>query len=113
MPDDSPLLELTPQQVYSLQNSGEPVILIDVREPQEWQISRIEGASLIPMGSIPANVQQLERAADEAQVVIYCHHGVRSLQVVHWLRQQDIVSYSMAGGIDRWSTEIDAAVPRY
>ena len=52
--------------------------------------------------------------ADEAPVVVFCHHGIRSLQVVNWLHEQGVTNcLSMAGGIDRWSAEIDAGVPRY
>lgn len=106
--------ELTPQDVESLRRSGESLVLIDVREPAEWAVARIEGAELVPMGTVPANLQKLEAAADESSLVVYCHHGVRSLQVVSWLRQQGITcSYSLAGGIDRWSREIDPAVPTY
>jgi rhodanese-related sulfurtransferase len=113
MPTANPF-EVTPQDVENLRRSGEALALIDVREPAERAVARIEGAELIPMGSVPANLQKLEAAADEASLIVYCHHGVRSLQVVSWLRQQGIAcSYSLAGGIDRWSREVDAAVPTY
>ena len=66
------------------------------------------------MGTVPAVVQDLENKADEGALIVYCHHGVRSLQVVAWLRDRGIFCcYSMAGGIDRWSREVDAMVPRY
>jgi rhodanese-related sulfurtransferase len=106
-------LELTPQEVKSLQQSGKPLSFIDVREPDEWVLAKIEGATLIPMGSVATNFQQIEDKADEASLVVYCHHGVRSLQVVSWLRERGVVAYSMAGGIDRWSREIDSSVPLY
>jgi rhodanese-related sulfurtransferase len=107
-------LELTPQEVKSLQQSGEPLSLIDVREPAEWALAKIESATLIPMGSVPSNFQQIESKADEGRLIVYCHHGMRSLQVVSWLRERGIASsYSMAGGIDRWSREIDSSVPLY
>jgi rhodanese-related sulfurtransferase len=113
MPTANPL-EISPQDIEALRLSGESLAFIDVREPAEWAVARIEGAELIPMGSVPASLQRLEAAADESSLVIYCHHGVRSLQVVSWLRQQGISScYSLAGGIDRWSREVDAAVPTY
>jgi len=106
--------EITPQEVQALQASGEPLSFIDVRDPEEWEKTRIEGATLIPMGVVPVSIQAIESRADEASLIVYCHHGVRSLQVVSWLRQQGIARcYSLAGGIDRWSREIDSSVARY
>ena len=89
-------------------------MLIDVREPGEFQIARIAGAELIPMRTVPAELSRLDAQADESSLVVYCHHGVRSLNVVHWLREQGVEAcQSMAGGIERWSTEIDPTMPRY
>jgi rhodanese-related sulfurtransferase len=107
-------LEVTPQEVKQRSDAGEKLILIDVREPGEFQLARIQNAELIPMRSVPAELQRLEALADQGTLVVYCHHGVRSLNVVNWLREQGIAGCeSMAGGIDRWSREIDASVPRY
>lgn len=94
-------------------DAGEPVRLIDVRQPEEHAIARLEGSDLIPMGDIPAHLQALEAFGDDSALVIYCHHGIRSLQVVHWLRQHGVEALSMAGGIDGWSLSIDPSVPRY
>jgi rhodanese-related sulfurtransferase len=107
-------LEVTPQQIEQRTAAGEKLNFIDVREPVEWNLARIEGAELVPMGTVPAALQQLEARSDEGPLIVYCHHGVRSLQVVHWLREQGLEAcQSMTGGIDRWSREIDPAVPRY
>src|SRR5437588_6611255 len=107
-------LELSPQEVQSRVANGDRLVWIDVREPEEFAISRIEGAQLLPMQSVPAEVQRLERLADDATLVLLCHHGVRSLQVASWLRQQGLDNcFSLAGGIDRWSREIDPSVARY
>lgn len=106
--------EITPQELRRRLDSGESVKLIDVREPFEHQTAHIEGAVLIPMNTVPARLQQLEAMADERPLVVYCHHGVRSLNVVNWLRQQGVDQcQSLAGGIDRWSLEVDGSVPRY
>lgn len=106
--------EITPVEVKRQQDAGEPLHLIDVREPVEFGITKINGAELIPMGTVPASLQRIESLADEGTVVVLCHHGVRSLQVVNWLRQQGVERcQSMAGGIDRWSAEVDPSVPRY
>ena len=104
-------LEISPREVKERLERGEKLLLVDVREPWEYAQCRIEGAKSIPMGTVPANLQQLD--GDE-EVICYCHHGMRSLDVANWLRSQGVQSAkSMAGGIDRWSTEIDPAVPRY
>lgn len=107
-------LEVTSQEAQIRLGGPEPAILIDVREPEEFALSRIEGAELIPMQSIPAALQRLEGIADERTLMVLCHHGVRSLQVVSWLRAQGVENcFSVVGGIDRWSREVDPGVPRY
>lgn len=106
-------LELTPQEASRL-TKAEEAILIDVREPEEYAVARIDGARLIPMQTVPAELQKLEALADESTLLVLCHHGVRSLQVVSWLREHGVENCaSVTGGIDRWSREIDPSVPRY
>jgi rhodanese-related sulfurtransferase len=110
----APPLEITPQEVQRRVASGEKLALLDVREPSEFQVARIAGAELIPMRSVPAELSRLDALAEETPLIVFCHHGVRSLNVVQWLREHGVTaSQSMAGGIDRWSIEIDPAVPRY
>ncbi|MBY0374862.1 MAG: rhodanese [Bryobacteraceae bacterium] len=108
-------LEISAPEVKSRLDAGEKLRLLDCREPHEWQCCRIEGATLIPMNTIPVNLQQVESLTDDdATIVVYCHHGVRSMNVAHWLRQQGIERVqSMAGGIDHWSLAVDPQVPRY
>jgi rhodanese-related sulfurtransferase len=107
-------MEVSPLDVKRKLDSGDALYLVDVREPAEFQLARIEAAELVPMRTVPASLQQLEAKADEGTLIIFCHHGVRSLQVVNWLREQGIPAcQSMAGGIDQWSALIDPAVPRY
>jgi adenylyltransferase/sulfurtransferase len=104
-------LEITPKEVKERLDRGEKLLLVDVREPHEHALCRIEGAVLIPMGTIPANLQSLD--VDE-EVICFCHHGMRSLDVANWLRSRGVGgARSMKGGIDRWSTEIDSRVARY
>jgi rhodanese-related sulfurtransferase len=105
-------IEITPREVKERLDRGEKIRLVDVREPHEFQQARIEGSELIPMRTVPQALASLQ--AGEGPLVVLCHHGMRSLQVVSWLREQGLESCSsMAGGIDRWSREIDAGVPRY
>lgn len=104
--------EITPLEVKALLDSGVPLRIIDVREPAEHEVCHIEGATLIPMRSIPEHLNELD--ADDTPIVVFCHHGVRSLSVVDWLRRQGVENCrSMAGGIDLWSLQIDPSVPRY
>ena len=102
-------LEISPEQASQMKDQ---IRLIDVREPEEHAICRIEGADLIPMRTVPAHLQELD--GDERILVVFCYHGVRSLSVVDWLRRQGVENcQSMAGGIDLWSRNVDPAVPRY
>jgi rhodanese-related sulfurtransferase len=104
-------LQILPMELKQRQDKGEKVLLVDVREPGEFQICRIEGAKLIPLGALPSHVQFLP---EDEEVICYCHHGIRSLDAAVWLRQQGIErAKSLAGGIERWSLEIDPNIPRY
>src|ERR1700680_785429 len=104
-------LEITPAEAKQRLDRGEGVCLVDVREPWEFEICRIKGAKLIPMGTIPANLQVLDT---DDEVICYCHHGMRRLGAAAWLRRTAVVrAKSLAGGIDRWSAEIDQSGPRY
>jgi rhodanese-related sulfurtransferase len=105
-------LEITAPEVKRRLDAGEVLNLVDVREPEEYQICRIDGANLIPMRQISQQLERLEEAT--APLIVFCHHGVRSLNVVGWLREQGLADcQSMAGGIDSWSREVDPGVPRY
>ena len=107
-------MEVSPEQVKQWLDSGVPVSLVDVREPFEHAIARIDAAELIPMNTVPDRLADLRAMATLAPLAVLCHHGVRSLNVVNWLRRQGVENtYSIAGGIDCWSLTIDPAVPRY
>ncbi len=104
--------EITPGEVRRQLDGLEPPLLLDVREPAELQMAHIEGALHMPMGDVPARANQ--ELDPDAHIIVVCHHGVRSLNVTHWLRQQGFEKVqSMRGGIDRWSREIDPSVPKY
>ena len=106
--------EITPGDVKKRLDAGEKLVLIDVREPGEHKICRVDGAELIPMNTVPQRVQEIEALAEEALLVVYCHHGMRSLNTVSWLRKQGVANcISMSGGIEQWSMQIDPKVPRY
>ena len=104
-------LQIDPREVKRRIDVGEALLLVDVREPWEHDLCRLPGAKLVPLGTVPSSLALFEQA-DE--VVIYCNHGRRSLDAVAWLRQQGVEgARSMAGGIERWSCEVDPNVPRY
>ncbi len=113
MTESDPLanIEITPREVKQRLDRGDQFLFVDVREPWEYQTTHIEGSKLIPLREIPANLAAIE-SADE--VIVFCHHGMRSLDAAAWLRSQGVESArSMSGGIDRWSIEVDPKVPRY
>lgn len=104
-------LEVIPRDVRQRLDSGESFLLVDVREPWEHQTAHIEGARLIPLREIPAHIDDIQ---DAGEVVVFCHHGMRSMDATAWLQSQGVAgARSMAGGIDRWSVEVDSSVPRY
>ena len=89
------------------------VALVDCREPAEFEIAKIPGATLIPMSQWADAAPQIE-ALQGRHVVVHCHHGGRSMRVAQWLRDNGFENaQSMAGGIDAWSLEIDPSTPRY
>lgn len=91
--------------------SGRPFVLLDVREPFEFEMARIEGAHLIPLGELPARWRELDR---EKEIFVLCHSGLRSERAAEFLRGSGCARVAnVAGGIDAWSEEIDPDVPRY
>lgn len=91
--------------------SREQPVLVDVREPWEFAHCHIEGSQLMPLQTVPANVDALPRDRD---LVLVCHHGNRSQRVAQWLEQQGYTRlHNLAGGVERWATEVDPTMPRY
>ena len=86
-------------------------LLLDVREPWEWQTARIEGAQHIPMREIPARAGELDKGRE---VVAICHHGGRSQQVALFLEKNGFAKiHNLQGGVDAWSRTVDPSVPTY
>jgi len=103
--------ELSPTEAAALVREGKAK-LIDVREPWEFATTHVEGSLPIPMGDVPARAHQ--ELDPEERLVVMCHHGVRSMNVTVWLRNQGFENaQSMRGGIDAWSAEVDGSVARY
>ncbi len=97
------------------QESNSPKVhWVDCREQDEHQICRIEGAKLLPLSNFVAIMDQALPEDKNRPVIVYCHHGMRSMRATRFLRQKGYPNtWSMSGGIDLWSREIDADVPRY
>jgi rhodanese-related sulfurtransferase len=108
--------EITPQELAEQLKRDIGPLLLDVREPEEWNIVHIEGAVLAPLSilaekGVPALPQAL---TPDTETVVYCHHGIRSAQVTEWLLRNGYKSVrNLRGGIDAWALQIDPALPRY
>lgn len=106
-------MEVTCQQVKSKLDAADAFLLLDCREPVEYETAHIDGSTLIPMSALAERVDELAPHR-ESEIIVHCHHGQRSLQVAMWLQQQGFAEVkSMSGGIEQWSLEIDPQVPRY
>jgi len=116
---DMPNVEITTEQVKQKLASGEKFLLLNVREPWEFEKAHVDLASvvgeaefkLVPMNDVPGRLHELPQ---DEPIVVMCHAGVRSLKVTTWLRQQGFDhAQSLRGGIDAWSRQIDSKVPVY
>lgn len=89
-------------------------MLLDCREAGEWELVRLPDAHWIPLRETPERLEEIRELVGAREVVVYCHHGVRSLYVTHFLREQGISRVrSLRGGIDAWAREISPEMPRY
>jgi adenylyltransferase/sulfurtransferase len=103
--------DITPLDLRARLNAGDDLVLLDVREPNEWEIARLEGAKLVPVNSVTERASELS-TADE--IVVYCKGGVRSARAVNALRQLGFRKlWNLKGGIDAWTEQVDPSLPRY
>lgn len=106
-------LEIDCKSVKAKLDAKADFLLVDCRENDEYQKVHIDRAKLIPMSVIQDKIGELE-PHKQREIVVYCHHGGRSLKVTHWLRSQGFLNVkSMAGGVDQWAVDIDSKLPRY
>ncbi len=104
-------LEISAKDAATRLTHSHPPLLLDCRRPDEVATARISGALHVPMDELPRRLNELP---PEREIIVYCHHGARSLRVTHWLREQGFPRVvSMAGGIEAWSREVDPSVPLY
>ncbi len=104
-------LQIDVATLSAWREAGEPVTVIDVREAWEWAQVHLPSSRLVPLGSLPTQVDSLPRVG---ALVLLCHHGGRSLQATRFLREIGFDNaVNLSGGIDRWALEIDPSLPRY
>lgn len=103
--------EITVEELAARRDTGEPLLVLDVREPDEIATAALDGATTIPMGEIPQRYDELPR---DVPIVVMCHAGGRSARVTQFLNANGFPSaVNLDGGIDAWSVRIDPSVPRY
>jgi len=104
--------EFTARELHAyLESASQKPLLLDVREPWEVEKARIEGATLVPMRSIPARAQDFDK---QQEIVVICHHGVRSRMVGRFLENQGFSNIiNLTGGVDAWARDIDQHMATY
>lgn len=103
--------QFRPTELVAHLQAGHQPVLLDVREPWEWDICRLPGARLIPMRDLPGRLAELNKAAE---TVVICHHGVRSHHAARYLETAGFDNViNLSGGVAAWADEIDPAMPRY
>jgi adenylyltransferase/sulfurtransferase len=103
--------EISAEELKAESERNPALVVVDVREPHEYEIARIEGAKLIPLGELPNRLHELD---GHAEIVTHCHHGVRSMKALEILKGAGFAKVrSLKGGIDAWSVNVDPEVPRY
>jgi len=103
-------IQITPKKLQAIINSPQPIPIIDIREDWEREIAYIPNSKHIALSILPDNLEELPK---DQNFAVVCHHGIRSLKTVLWLRQHGYEAYNLIGGINSWSEEIDPSVPKY
>jgi adenylyltransferase/sulfurtransferase len=110
MPARNDVPEITPTELAARLDAKEELDLIDVREPYEWQLGRLPTARLIPLGQLPSALSTLDSTRE---IVVYCRSGIRSADATKQLRAAGFRAVNLAGGILRWSDDVDPTIPKY
>ncbi|WP_305908160.1 rhodanese-like domain-containing protein [Methylomarinum sp. Ch1-1] len=106
-----PITQLSATELREKIRNSDNLLLLDVREPHEFDYAHIEGSELIPLALLPLRVAELDA---DRETVLVCHHGVRSMQASNYLQGRGFAKlYNLTGGIDAWSVQCDDSVPRY
>lgn len=102
---------ITPNELKSRLDNGDKLVLLDVREQWEYDLAKLNGSTLIPLGTLPQSLTKLNR---DSEIIAICHHGMRSADATNFLLQQGFAKVkNLVGGIDAWSVQVDGTVPRY
>ena len=102
---------ISPKELKKSLDNGDKLVLVDVREEWEYSLAKVDGSILIPLGTLPQSLAQLNR---DSEIIAICHHGMRSADATNFLLQQGFPNVkNLVGGIDAWSIQVDGAVPRY
>jgi rhodanese-related sulfurtransferase len=104
--------EITAKQLAARLEAGEKFHLLDVRQPAENALAALPNSQLIPLNQLSVRLAEI-LVPDGATLVVYCHHGVRSMHAGMFLAQHGFAPLSLEGGIEAWSVEVDPSVPRY
>ncbi len=108
--EEAPGFDITPVDLKAAIDSGSAPLLLDVREPMEFRINRLPGALLVPLAQLPDALSQLDQTRD---YVVYCHHGIRSIRAVEFLRAAGLRARNLAGGITAWIDSVEPTMLRY
>ena len=107
----TPLPEISPQELKQKLDENDSVFLLDVREQSEYDIVHLDDAQLIPLNTLPHKIDSLP---SDQEIIVYCHHGQRSLYATTFLHQNGFTeAKNLTGGIDQWAAEIDTKLRRY
>jgi rhodanese-related sulfurtransferase len=102
---------ISPKELKARLDKGDTLVLLDVREDWEYSLAKLDGSTLIPLGTLP---QSLSKLSHDSEIIAICHHGMRSADATNFLLQQGFPNVkNLVGGIDAWSTQVDGTVPRY
>lgn len=111
MTDTALPIDIDPKEVLAAREAGRPLVLVDCRERWEYDLVHLPDSLLIPLGELYTRAEEVPRDGD---VIVYCHHGIRSRRGAAILRHLGVANArSLAGGIDEWSLSIDPSLPRY
>ena len=104
--------QITAKQLADRLAAGERVYLLDVRQPAEHALAALPASQLVPLNELPARLAEVQ-VPEGSTLVVYCHHGIRSMHGGMFLAQHGFAPLSLEGGIEAWSCEVDPSVPRY
>jgi len=102
---------ISPKELKTRLDTSDKPVLLDVREEWEYSLAKLDGSILIPLGTLPQSLAQLNR---DSEIIAICHHGMRSADATNFLLQQGFQNVkNLVGGINAWSIQVDGTVPRY